>query len=175
MSQKDASSPFLPLPDGIVIGSVDEGANQVVVRVRSTRPTADCPLCGQRSERVHGDYTRTVADLPCSGRCVILSLTVRKFVCSTSTCSRQIFTERLPALVEAYARVTNRLREILLAVGFATRGEAGARLAFKLGIQTTASTLLRQMQATVYLPAKPFAFWASMIGPGRKDKPMEPF
>ncbi len=44
-------------------------------------------------------------------RRVVLALTVRKFVCTTPTCSRQIFTERLADLVQSYARMTNRLRE----------------------------------------------------------------
>jgi len=34
-----------------------------------------------------------VADVPCGGRRVSLALTVRKFVCSTPTCPRKIFTE----------------------------------------------------------------------------------
>lgn len=150
MNQKDASSPFLPLPDGIIIESVDEGTNQVIVQIRSTHPTAVCPLCRQLSERVHGDYTRTVADLPCSGRRVILSLTVRKFVCATPSCPRQIFTERLCELVQSYARMTNRLCEALQALGLATCGELGERLAPKLGMHVSAPTLLRCMRTHAY-------------------------
>jgi hypothetical protein len=100
-------------------------------------------LCQQPSERIHGSYVRTVADLPYGGRRVILSLTVRKFVCGTPTCSRKIFTERLPDLVQSYARMTNRLREALQALGFATCGEVSERLAPKLGMQVTGPTLLR--------------------------------
>jgi transposase len=89
---------------------------------------------------------RTVADLPCSGRGVILKLSVRKFVCGTSTCLRKIFTERLPKLVQSYARMTNRLSEALQTLGFATCVEVGERLAPKLGMQVSGPTLLRRMR-----------------------------
>ena len=111
MSHVGTTSPFLPLPEGIVIASVHPTASRLVVQVACCHSSATCPLCQQPSERVHGAYVRTVADLPCGGRLVILSLRVRKFVCGTSTCPRQIFTERLPDLVQSYARMTNRLRD----------------------------------------------------------------
>src|ERR1700722_19999291 len=95
MNQTETSSPFLSLPDGIVITSIHTETNSVVVHIACCLPNALCPLCGQPSERVHGNYGRTVADLPCGGRRVILKLSVRKFVCGSSTCPRRIFTERL--------------------------------------------------------------------------------
>ena len=91
------------------------------------------------------------ADLPCGGRLVSLSLAVRKFACGTSTCPRRIFTERLPDLVQSYARMTNSLSEALLAIGFATCGLMSERLAPKLGMQVLGPTLLRQMR-TVSIP-----------------------
>src|SRR5262245_56362516 len=86
MSQADTSSPFLPLPDGMVIASIDAETSRVVVHIACCFSIAHCPLCGQPSERIHGNYVRTVADLPCGGRRVILKLSVRKFVCGTATC-----------------------------------------------------------------------------------------
>ena len=137
MSHLITTSPFLPLPDGIVIASVHPTASRLVVQVACCRPSAACPLCQQPSERVHGAYMRTVADLPCAGRRVILALRVRKFVCGTSTCPRKIFTERLLDLVQSYAHMTNRLREALQMLGFATCGEVSERVAPKLGMQVS--------------------------------------
>ena len=151
MSHVGTTSPFLPLPDGVVIGSVHSTASRLVVQVACCHVSAACPLCQQPSERVHGAYVRTVADLPCAGRLIILALRVRKFVCGTLTCPRQIFTERLPDLVQSYARMTNRLREALQALGFATCGEMSERLAPKLGMQVSGPTLLRHMR-TVSIP-----------------------
>ena len=146
MDGLDTASPFLPLPDGLVIVSVAATETHLRVHVACTVPTACCPRCQQPSERIHGHYGRTVADLPCAGRHVILALTARKFVCRTPTCPQQIFTERLPRLVQSYARITNRLREALIALGLAASAEVCARLAPQLGMQVSASTQLRSLR-----------------------------
>ncbi|MDQ2903741.1 MAG: ISL3 family transposase [Chloroflexota bacterium] len=101
-----------------------------------------CPECHQLSTRIHGAYQRTVADLPCAGRDVMLLFTVRKFVCGTSTCPQRIFTERLPELVESYARMTTRLLALVQTIGLVAGGQCGTRLAERLGITMPASTLL---------------------------------
>src|SRR6266480_7570935 len=115
-------SPFLPLSEGLHIGRVTVSANELLVQVLSSSPKACCPLCGAQAERIHSRYTRQVADLPCVGRHVTLLLTVRKFFCPTATCPRTIFAEQFPELVPSYARLTTRLREALVALGFATSG-----------------------------------------------------
>jgi transposase len=140
------ASLFFPLPDGLVSASVLATETQLVVHVVCRLPTACCPLCHLPSARIHGHYGRTVADLPCAGRHVILALSVRKFVCRTPTCPRQIITLRLPDLVQSYARITNRLRDALIALGLATSAEVGTRLAPKLGLQVSAPTLLRSLR-----------------------------
>ena len=152
MSDSDTTSPFLPLPDGIVISSVRTAPTELVVHIACRLPWATCPLCQQPSERVHGSYGRRVADLPCGGRRVILALTVRKFVCSAPTCPRQIFTERLPDLVQSYARMTNRLRDALVALGLATSAEVSERLAPSLGMLVSAPTLLRRLRVVACPP-----------------------
>jgi transposase len=146
MNCLDTTSPFFPLPDGLVITSLSTTETQLVVHVASRSPTACCPFCQLPSDRIHGHYGRTVADLPCAGRRVILALSVRKFVCRIPTCPRQIFTERLPDLVQSYARITNRLRDVLIALGLATSAEICVRLAPKLGLQVSAPTLLRYLR-----------------------------
>jgi transposase len=89
---------------------------------------------------------RTLADLPWSGRSVRLLLKVRRFRCSRLECPRRIFAERLPDLVEPYARKTARLHEVLELVGFALGGEAGARLIGRLGMIASPSTLVRYVR-----------------------------
>jgi len=140
------------LPDTIAVEAVYPTKTNLTVRVACVLKNAACPLCQHYSERVHGSYGRTVADVPCGGRKVTLALTVRKFVCHTPDCPRKIFTERLPALVQSYARMTNRLLEALQTLGFATCGEVGERLAPKLGMDISGPTLLRRMRAVSIPP-----------------------
>jgi hypothetical protein len=56
-------SPFLPLPEGMVIGQVEMTQTQLTVEVISTQPSARCPGCGNLSEAVHCQYQRTVPNL----------------------------------------------------------------------------------------------------------------
>ena len=152
MDRLDTTSPFFPLPKNLALTAVCATETHLVVHVACTSPTACCPLCQQPSDRIHGHYGRTVADLPCAGQRVMLALTVRKFVCRTPTCPQQIFTERLPELVQSYARLTNRLRDALLALGLATSAQVCTRLAPNLGLQVRASSLLRALRTVACAP-----------------------
>ncbi len=136
---------ILHLPAGITITSVHPSATELVIRVACHAGSMPCPACDQLSSRIHGNYERTVADLPCAGRHVLLMLTVRKFVCSTPTCPRKIFTERLVGLVQPYARMTSRLSALLPFLGLVAGGQIGTRLADRVGILTTPSTLLHHL------------------------------
>jgi transposase len=140
------------LPDTIAVEAVYPTKSRLTLQISCTQKSASCPLCQQASERIHGRYSRTVADVPCGGRLVTLALTVRKFVCSIKVCPRRIFTERLPDLVQSSARMTNRLSETLQTLGFATCGELGERFAPKLGMQVSGPTLLRRMRTRSYTP-----------------------
>ena len=73
-------------------------AKEVTITVRAASPTAPCPCCGTISKRIQSRYTRTLRDLPASGRPVHLVVHVRRFFCQESTCVRKIFAERFPAL-----------------------------------------------------------------------------
>ena len=150
---KTLASLFL-FPEYIAIEAVYPTTKRLTIQISCTRSCASCPKCGAISERIHGKYGRTVADVPCGGRLVRLALTVRKFVCHTPDCPCQIFTERLPDLVQSYARMTNRLREVLQTLGFATNGELEERLAPQLGMTVSGPTVLRLMRAHTLTPAK---------------------
>src|SRR5437764_6318639 len=116
------SSPLLSLPDGLIVDQVRVLYDCVTICVRSTAPSAVCPLCSQPARRIHSRYRRTIADLPSGGRQLVLSLVVRKFFCQTTACPRHIFAERFPELVRPWARMTLRFCAELEAIGFATGG-----------------------------------------------------
>src|SRR6266487_3657326 len=117
--------------------------NEATITVRAASPMASCPCCGTISKRIQSRYTRTVRDLPASGRPVHLVLHVRRFFCQESTCARKIFAERFPSLTLPRMKFTLRLQETLREMGFALGGEAGARLGKQLSIPGSPDTLLR--------------------------------
>ena len=136
-------SPLLPLSEGLLIERIDATETTLTVAVVATAASATCPLCACTSARIHSLYTRSVADVACGGRQVKLILSLRKFFCGTASCRRKIFTERLPDLVQPWARVTNRLLAALQALGLATSAQVSERLAPRLGMTVAAPTLLR--------------------------------
>ncbi len=149
-----SSSPLLPLPAGLEIATIETVDDLLVVHVVSTKVRTYCPLCFCLANRRHSRYTRVVADLPCAGFRVQLRLHMRKFFCDNADCSRKIFTERVPAFVEPWAQSTVRLRQALQALGTATCGEMGTRLAAHLGIQTSPTTILRRIMALSSAPVE---------------------
>jgi transposase len=74
-------------------------------------------------------------------------LHIRRFFCINPEFTRQIFTERLPSIVEPYAWRTTRLTNVFTLLGFALGGEAGKRLAAGMGLSASPDTLLRLIRA----------------------------
>ena len=56
------------IPPGLMVDSVDDGEDTLVVTARSGTTEASCPVCGAASRRVRSHYVRHSSDLPCSGR-----------------------------------------------------------------------------------------------------------
>ena len=144
----------LPPDSGLVVETVSADAGRVFVRLTRSCPTAACPDCDAPSARVHGAYTRTLADLPWQGLAVVLRLRVRRFRCDQAGCPRRTFVERLDGLAAPRARRSRRLGALHLALGLALGGEAGARLAAEVGVPISPDTLLRGIQVAP-LPRPP--------------------
>ncbi len=100
------------------------------------------------SKRVHSRYLRKLYDLPWLGNSAYLYLTVRRFFCDIENCERQIFAERLPKVTVPYGRRTNRLTDVIRALGLGSGGEEGSRLATRLAISVSPDTLIRQVRQT---------------------------
>src|SRR5258708_3109097 len=148
-------SSLLSLPDGLEVASLTIADDILRIHVVATAKRSTCPLCAEVAMHVRSYYTRFVADLPCAGHRVQLILRVRKFRCDTVSCLRKVFAERLGSFVKAWARQTTRLREGVEAIGLATSGEGGARLADRLGILTSPTTVLRCVMALPLPPVEP--------------------
>jgi transposase len=120
---------------------------RIIINLSCIKLSSLCPLCHQPSASVHSRYTRMLADLPWGGVPVQIVLQTRKFYCRTRDCRRTIFTERLPGVVEPYARQTIRFNEALLRLAWEMGGEAGARTAHLMALPVSADTLLRRIRS----------------------------
>jgi transposase len=151
---------FPPLiPAGLSVVQVLPAADRVTIVTAPTPSQSACPLCGGLSGRAHSHYTRTLADLPWSGRVVAVQVRARRFRCATADCPRRVFTERLPEVARPRARRSERLADVQRHLGLALGGAAGSRLADKLAMPVSGATLrgatLLRLVAGTELPAPP--------------------
>jgi transposase len=116
---------------------------RIVIALTLDAESCHCPLCGQRSNRVHSHYPRALQDLPAHGQVVRLVLCLRRFFCDHPDCPRQTFAEPLTGIAARHARKTDRLLKSLQEVSFTAAAEPGARLAGRLGMPVSGDTLLR--------------------------------
>ena len=95
---------LLPQLSPVVIDGIDRLDDAVVVAAHPRARGSRCGGCGRVSTRVHSRYRRRVADLPVSGRPVVVWLTVRRFFCDHVDCIACTFVEQVPGLTEHHAR-----------------------------------------------------------------------
>jgi len=86
-----------------------------------------------------------MTDVAFGGRCLVLKLLVRKWICPETSCCQKIFAERFPGLVQRHARMTDRLIKTLQLVGVITNGADAAQIASAFGVPTTAKTIIRRV------------------------------
>lgn len=111
-----------------------------------------CPGCQKISPSRHSRYWRTLKDLPAHGGKVTLKLQVNRWRCRNRRCAVRFFTGPLGGVVEAYARETNRARDLTLMIGHALGGLPGQRLMSRLNMTTSDDTILRRLKQ---LPREP--------------------
>ncbi len=134
---------LLGLPAHLRLEQIEITSHMLILSLAVEASQAACPLCQHSTHRVHSHYTRTLQDLPCTGKALRLVVVVRRFFCENKACARKIFAERLPELTSVYARRTTRGTEQLAELGFAQGGKAAAALSASLGIACSRMTILR--------------------------------
>jgi transposase len=147
-------SPSLFNLPGCMVDEVRLTASAVVLVAHTAAPEAACPSCGQPSARVHSHYRRTPRDLPLGTRSVRLLLHVRRFCCDQTACPRRTFAERLPDFLPFKAQRTARFSSGIQALGFASSGQAAARVGQTLQLPTSPDTVLRSLHQAL-LPDRP--------------------
>lgn len=122
--------------------SLMEEDRRIFLKLTANAVDSACPICNQRTNKVHSRYSRHLADLPWADVPVSICLEVRRFFCRNDSCPRAIFCERLPGVVSPWARRTVRLANSQRAIGLALGGAAGARLSARLMMTAGVDLLL---------------------------------
>ncbi|WP_328760593.1 ISL3 family transposase [Streptomyces sp. NBC_00271] len=132
--------------------SVEGGVLRIVARTPESVP-ASCPDCGTPSVRRHSGYQRRLADGAIGGRQVSIALSVRRLFCDAPECDRVTFAEQIEWLTMRYGRRTPQLGNLLSAISVALAGRAGERLAARLPMTVSRTTLLGLAMALPDPPA----------------------
>jgi transposase len=122
---------------------------------------APCPTCQKVSHSRHSRYRRTLKDLPAHGARVTVKLQVNRWRCRNCCCAARFFTVPTAGVVEAYARETNRARDLTLLIGHAVGGLPGERLMSRLSVPTSDDTILRRLKQ---LPREPVSSEVQVVG-----------
>jgi Transposase/zinc-finger of transposase IS204/IS1001/IS1096/IS1165 len=132
---------------GLRVHRVEDIVHAVVISASCRTGGACCPRCGQESARVHGGYSRVMADGAAGGRPVLIVLQVRRFRCGNPGCTAVTFAEQAAGLSERYRRRSVPMLGMLAGFGLELAGRAAARLAGTLGIAVHPATVLRLIAA----------------------------
>ena len=152
---------LFPQLAGLKVYRIEDTGDAVVISASCVPSPECCPACGSRSARVHGGYSRTVADGAAGGRPVLIILRVLRFVCLDPSCPKATFAMQADGLTSRYCRRSVPLTGMLTGFGLELAGRAGARLAARLGIAVHSSTILRLIAA---LPEREAATAPEILG-----------
>jgi transposase len=130
-------------PAPFVIRQVRLDGDVVWLDAEGVADACPCPACGTVARQVHDRYTRRPLDVPWRATPTRVALTVRRFRCPSPACARRTFAESFGPALARCARRTAAATALLLQVAGALGGEAGARLARRLGLPVSPDTLLR--------------------------------
>ena len=152
---------LFPQLAGLKVYRIEDTGDAVVISASCVPSPECCPACGSPSARVHGGYSRTVADGAAGGRPVLIILGVLRFLCLDPSCPKATFAMQADGLTSRYCRRSVPLTGMLTGFGLELAGRAGARLAARLGIAVHSSTILRLIAA---LPEREAATAPEILG-----------
>ncbi|MFD7447140.1 transposase family protein [Streptomyces sp. NPDC059909] len=139
---------LLPHLGGVRVESVvPEGDLLRIVAMTPVVTAVPCPDCGTPSRRRHSGYVRRLADGAIGGRRVCIELMIRRLFCDGADCARVTFAEQVEGLTVRYGRRTPLLAHLLSAIAVALAGRAGERLAARLPVPVSRTTLLALVMA----------------------------
>jgi transposase len=152
---------LFPQLAGLEVHQVEDTGDAVVISASRIASPERCPACGTTSARVHGGYSRTVADGAAGGRPVLVILRVLRLRCGNPSCPKATFATQANGLTSRYCRRSVPLTQMLTGFGLELAGRAGARLAGCLGITVHSSTILRLLAS---LPEREAATAPEILG-----------
>jgi len=127
--------------------SHESEATTISLYVQSIDEQAICPYCGERSDKIHSHYLRTLQDLPIQGKKVKLVIDNKKYFCLNKDCSHRTFAEKF-SFFEPKATKTKRLQEEILRVSMTQSSLSAAKYLRKSVADVGKSTICNLLKKT---------------------------
>ena len=122
-------------------------ADKIHIQVKSKRKVLNCPICREKSKKVHSRYKRTVQDLPIGDKKVYIEITSRKMICGNRKCSRKTFAESYE-FVGAKGVKTKRLEAEIVSVGVNMGSQAASRVLNRSTVKICGRTIRNLIKKT---------------------------
>lgn len=115
----------------------------ITLYFESNRSECECPACNETSIKPSTFYTRTLQDKSLFDKTTMLSIRLRKYVCTNPNCTKIVFAERIDDFAVPRQRQTNRLEKIIKISGLVHAANSVARELKSTCINVSSSTVLR--------------------------------
>jgi Transposase and inactivated derivatives len=174
-------------PESLQIIKIEDDNEQIKITLKSNKHSHNCPKCGEKADRYHAVYMRTVQDLPIFQKNVILRIKAYKYDCENEKCEVLSFAEYYDDFIGRSDRMTGRLENFIRTLALATNCEGAAVICKELGIHTSGDTIIRMLRKLTDEPIKKcgetigiddFAYrkgktYCTVICDGETHKPIE--
>jgi len=104
MFSQDLKEKLLGFED-VIISNIEQSNKYCIIHLQMPRKVHTCPVCGTGTDEVHDYRLQKIKDIPAFGKCTILHLRKRRYVCPL--CGKHFY-ESVPFLPR-YHRLTSRL------------------------------------------------------------------
>lgn len=119
-----------------------EDKNTFHLFIKSKPHSGKCPVCGQKSSKLHATYERTLQDTPIHCKQTLLHANVYKYECENPSCSCRVFMEDLPFAKASQVR-TDALNSLILGVSMFLSNEGASKVLALLGVKVSNDTIQR--------------------------------
>ena len=66
--------------------STNERKDSIKIKLKSITKSCLCHVCGEKTTKYHGTYTRKVQNLPMIGKSVYLEIIAHEYICCNTNC-----------------------------------------------------------------------------------------
>lgn len=132
-------------PDELLILTVEEQADSIILYMQSKSTEFTCPCCNSVSYVHHGTYHRRVQDLPLFQKTVWLDINAYEYTCENPVCKVHSMAETFHNFLHFKKRMTERCRDFICMLALKTSCESCAKICRYLGIRTSGDSSIRML------------------------------